>query len=141
MARITGDRAHRARLLRMRGPRMVASVGAALFAGGHLIQTTAQIKITNGAVSGAGHVPSLPGQPPNADTHTLANGIETNQVAPLKVEVEAIARTKNGYNYALIERGNSRVDARPYLGPSVHEKRREVTQLVHRAVEAAIRGG
>lgn len=141
MARVIGAKAHVARLRRLRSPEMVRKVGSALYAAGQLIQVEAQISITAGAVSGKGHVPSLPGQPPKADTHILANGIETLLVAPLRVNVEAVALTDKGYNYAEIEFGNSRVAERPYLRPAVAKKRAEAVQLVRRAVDSVVRAG
>jgi HK97 gp10 family phage protein len=113
---------------------MVRRVGAALFAGGQTIQVEAQLSITRGAVSGANHVPSAPGQPPNNDTSVLANNIETVQTGPLKAEVSS-----NAPYAAALEFGTSKMAERPYMRPATAAKRKEVTALVRRAVSNAIR--
>ena len=134
MARVIGARAHAARLRGIRGQDMVRKVGAALFVAGQAIQVEAQLSITRGAVSGKGHVPSAPGQPPNQDTGVLANNIETTQIEDLKVHVSSNAP------YAVpLEVGTSKMEARPYMAPAAHAKRKEATQLVRRAVDKAIR--
>jgi HK97 gp10 family phage protein len=134
MVRIIGAKAHSARLRRLRGADMVRQVGAALYAGGNAIEVEAQLSITRGAVSGRGHVPSAPGEPPNQDTGILANNIETNQTAPLRVEVSS-----NAPYAAALEFGTSKMAERPYMRPAVAAKRKEVTQLVRTAVNRAIR--
>jgi len=132
--KIIGAKAHAAHLKAMTGPEMIRAVGSALFAGGQAIQVAAQISITNGAVSGKNHVASEPGQPPNNDTGTLANNIETVQVAPLRVEVSS-----NAPYAAALEFGTSRMAERPYMRPAAARKRKEVTALVRRAVDHVIR--
>ena len=62
-----------------------------LFEAGQRVQTDAQTSITEGAVSGAGHIPSAPGTAPNNDTGVLANNIETLETGPLKVTVSSNA--------------------------------------------------
>lgn len=135
MARVIGARRHADRLKRLRGPDMIRRVGAALYAAGNLIQVDAQLLISQGAVSGAGHVPSKPGEPPNFDSGVLSNNIETVQVEPLKVEVSS-----NAPYAAALEFGTSRMAERPYLRPATARKRKEAVQLVRRAVESALRG-
>lgn len=134
MARVTGAKECAASLRRLAGPEMVQRVGAALFAGGNLIEVEAAHSITEGSVSGKGHIPSRPGEPPNADTHVLDRSIETNQVGPLKVEVSANAP------YAVdLEFGTSKMGERPYMRPAVAKKRKEVVALVRSAVQSVIR--
>lgn len=135
MPKITGRERAQARLNGIAGQRLVTRVGQALFAGGELIRTEAAHLITEGAVSGKNHVPSLPGQPPNEDTGTLRIHIETAQVAPLQVEVSSNAP----YAVAL-EAGTSNMAERPYMGPATRRKRKEVVQLVQRAVNEAVKG-
>lgn len=129
-----GAKAHIARLRKLSGQAMVRDVGKALFAAGEMIQVEAQISITAGAVSGKGHVPSAPGEPPNNDTGVLANNIETNQVAPLIVEVSS-----NAPYAAPLEFGTSKMAARPYMAPARDAKRAEVVQLVRQAVDRAVK--
>lgn len=135
MARVTGAKAHSARLRRLSGPDMTRRVGAALYAGGNMIETEAALSITNGAVSGKNHVPSLPGQPPNADTHVLDRNIETTLEAPLVVHVSS-----NAPYAAALEYGTSKMAERPYMRPAVAKKRKEVVALVRRAVSEVARG-
>lgn len=131
MARVLGAKAHAARIRGLAGAEMIRRVGSALFAGGQAIQVEAQISITNGAVSGKGHVPSRPGEPPNQDTGVLANNIETVLVAPLRVEVSS-----NAPYAAALEYGTSKMAERPYMRPAVAKKRKEVVDLVRRAVRS-----
>ena len=135
MPKITGQENTQARLSGLARQKLVARVGQALFAGGELIRAEAANLITEGAVSGKNHVPSLPGQPPNEDTGTLRTHIETTQTAPLRVEVSSNAP----YAVAL-EAGTSRMAERPYMGPATRRKRKEVVALVERAVNEAVKG-
>lgn len=132
MPRITGDREVRARLSGMQGEKVVREVGKALFAGGEIIRAEAVHSITDSAVSGKGHVPSLPGEPPKNDTGVLATNIETTQPAPLLVEVSSNAP----YAVAL-EVGTSKLAPRPYMAPATERKRKEVVELVGQAVSRA----
>jgi hypothetical protein len=170
MPRITGAKQHAARVNRLAGPEMVRQVGAALFAAGKIIQTEAQISITTGAVSGKSHVASLPGEPPKNDTGLLADSIETTSVGPLLVEVSSNAPYAASLEYGsareagktsrsfagkttaygpnkvkqgpvLIEFGSSKVAARPYMAPAAAKKRKEVVDLIQRAVKKIVAGG
>jgi hypothetical protein len=75
---------------------MVGNVTRALFASAQDIAVDAAVSITEGSVSGKGHVPSLPGEPPNADTHVLSNSITADSPAPLKAEAYADATVRRG---------------------------------------------
>lgn len=135
MPRITGVQRIVARLEGAAGEKTLRMVGQALFAGGEMIRAQAAHLITEGAVSGKNHVPSLPGEPPNEDTGVLRTHIETTQPAPLRVEVSSNAP------YAVpLETGSSRTAARPYMGPASRQKRKEVVGLVQQAVNRAIKG-
>lgn len=129
MVKITGEAKVRRRLRGLISAAAERRVGAALFAGGHLIQTEAQLSITRGAVSGKGHVPSAPGEPPNQDSGVLANNIETAQTGPLKVEVSS-----NAPYAAVQEFGSSKQAERPYMRPAAAAKRKEVARLVAKAL-------
>jgi HK97 gp10 family phage protein len=76
----------------------------------------------------------LPGQPPNEDTGVLRTHIETTQVAPLRVEVSSNAP----YAVAL-EVGTSKMAARPYMAPALRNKKKAVSALIQRAVNAAVK--
>lgn len=132
--RIRGSKEFSRKLRRIAGTGKEAKIGQALFVGGETIQVEAQISITAGAVSGRGHVPSAPGQPPNADTHLLSDNIETVQPAPLRVEVSS-----NAPYAAALEFGTSKMAERPYMRPAVAKTRNEVTSLVRGAMNRVLR--
>lgn len=68
------------------------------------------------------------------DTGTLAGGIVTVQTEPLKVTVTSTARYSRYLEY-----GNSKVAARPFMGPAVINTRREVQKIVSKSVSRALR--
>lgn len=113
---------------------VVREVGKALFAGAEAIAVEAQQSITRGSISGKNHVPSKPGEPPNNDSGVLAGNIEAALVEPLKAEVSSNAP----YSVPL-EYGTSKMAARPFMRPARDAKRREVTALVQKAVNRALR--
>jgi HK97 gp10 family phage protein len=132
--RITGADGVTIRLSKISGQDTVRRVGAALYAGGEEIRAEASHMITEGAVSGKGHIPSLPGEPPNEDTGTLRTHIETTQVGPLAVEVSS-----NAPYAAALEFGSFKMAERPYMRPATARKRQAVVDLVRNAVNDAIR--
>lgn len=132
---MTGDKAHAARLARIKGPRMVEAVTRALYGGAQDVQITAQLSITRGATSGKNHVPSQPGTPPNNDTGVLANNIEAAVVGPLKAEASSNAP------YALPqELGSEKIGLpeRPYMRPAAKQARPRVVKRVVRAVDRVV---
>lgn len=129
-----GARAHINRLKALASPEMKREVGRALFAAGELVQTEAQISITRGAVSGKGHVPSAPGEPPNADTHHLADNIETTQPA-----IDRVLVSSNATYSAPLEFGTSKMAARPFMRPARDKKRKEVQRMVQQAMNRVVR--
>jgi HK97 gp10 family phage protein len=132
LPRITGKDGVTVRLNNLASEQTIRKVGAALFAGGEEIRAEASHMITEGAVSGKNHIPSLPGESPNEDTGVLRTHIETTQVAPLKVEVSS-----NAPYAAVLEFGSSKMQARPYMQPATNRKRKQVVALVRGAVNAA----
>lgn len=125
---------HSDRLKRMaqRTPQQVAK---ALYAAGQLIEADAEQSITAGSISGAGHIPSLPGQPPNADTRFLDTNIETEIGGPGVVTVTS----KAPYSAAL-EYGNSRgLAPRPFMRPAAERNRKRVAQMVGEALSITIK--
>lgn len=134
MPKISGRDAASKRLRALSGKEKVELVGRALFVGGDMIKAEAAHLITEGAVSGAGHVPSKPGEPPNEDTGLLRSRIEVTQVAPLRVQISSNAP------YAVeLEFGTSKMAERPYMRPATKRKRKEVVALVEKAVKVATR--
>lgn len=129
-------KSHQARLRRM-AAQAAPAAARALYAGGQLIESTAEASITAGAVSGANHVPSLPGQPPNEDTGTLRRSIETRVGGPNLVIVQA-GGGETDYA-AFLEFGTSRMAARPFMRPAAEQNRAEITKLVGRAISLTTR--
>jgi hypothetical protein len=129
-----GAKEHIRRLKRLQGAEGVRLVGRALFSAGEDIQTEAQRLISLGAVSGAAHVPSAPGEPPNYDTGVLSSNIETVQVEPLRVQVKSSAPYAGS-----LEFGSSKMAERPYMRPARDNKRAEVVAKVQAAVSVAVR--
>lgn len=119
---------HAARLRRMRNTKALVQ---ALYLAGQEIELEAERSITEGSITGKGHVPSLPGQPPNADTRHLDSNIETTIVSqsPPLVHVTSHAR----YSAAL-EFGTSKMAERPFMRPAARKKRGKAVAIVKRAV-------
>ena len=129
-----GKDKHLQRLKRMRGIELTKRVGAALFSGADMIKAEAQRSITAGSVSGMGHVPSLPGEPPNNDTGVLKDNIEAARTGPMVAIVGSYAPYS-----APLEFGTSRMAARPFMIPARDKKRDEVAKMVADAVEQAVK--
>lgn len=127
MAKVMGADRVRARFGRMAASRTLTD--RALYAAGQAIEIYAEISITRGSVSGKGHVPSRPGQPPNADTRLLDTSIDTVIVGPNRVDV-----VSNAPYSAALEFGTSRMEARPFMGPAARAKTPEAIDLIKRAV-------
>ncbi len=129
-----GGRKFLERIRRLSSPDGTGTIGNALYAAGDMIAVDAAISITTGAVSGKGHVPSAPGEPPNADTHGLDRSIETVLAEPLRVEVSANAP----YAKAL-EHGTSKTAERPFMRPALVKNRKKAVAMVRRAVRDLLR--
>lgn len=121
MALSEGSKIHRARLARMR--RWATNdVTKALAAGGELVRADAQKSIRDGAVSGVGHIPSQPGQPPNADTHRLDTSIDV-VVNKSNKSVSVISRAPYS---AYLEFGTSKMVERPFMRPALRRNRNRI---------------
>ena len=129
---LKGAGRHSARLKALASPRMVRAVNAALYAGADEIKAHAQHLITDGSVSGAGHVPSAKGEPPNADTHVLDRSIEAYQRAPLTAEVIADAPYAARLEFEM---------DRQFMAPSRDAKRDRVNELVAGAINQVAKTG
>ncbi|WP_343711906.1 hypothetical protein [Inquilinus sp.] len=132
MSRVTGVKQHLARLDRIIR-KVPADADKALLAGGRRIAKTTRDSILAGAVSGPAHVPSKPGEPPNADTHVLDRSIHTDRVAPYKVDMIEDAP----YSVAL-EYGTLKMAARPHVRPAVQRERAAVIAGVVVAVNKGV---
>ena len=128
MPKITGKAKAQKRIRDLSGPELIDRVGKALFAGGQAIKAEASFLITQGAVSGANHVPSLPGQPPNEDTGFLRININVTQQAPLRVRISSDA-PYSGF----LEFGTSRMEPRPFMQPALAKVKPEIIATVRKA--------
>lgn len=135
MVKITGVDKHKRRLQRMRASRMVKPVTRALFGVAKDIVDDAALSITRGAVSGKGHVPSAPGEPPNADTHVLSNSGEAVVTSPLKAE-----GSFNAPYAAAQEMGSEKLNLpeRPYMRPAAAKNRPNARAKVVAAVNKVV---
>lgn len=167
--KLSGVKKHGDRLKRLVSPEQERKIAQALFKFGQMIEVTAEHLITAGSVSGKGHVPSKPGEPPNRDTGVLDNNIETTFGEGLTVLVSSNApyaaalelgsereagvtsRTFAGHttNYGpskakqgpiKIEFGDSSMEARPYMRPALKMKRAEGLAYVRKVISKTLEG-
>lgn len=137
MTTIRGAEAHRQRLRNMlMTPTNVERLTQALYVGAKDIADDAALSITAGAVSGKNHVPSAPGEPPNADTNVLANSIEGKIVGPLKAETSADAPYAAAQEFGSESIG---LPERPYLRPATARMRPGAIKRVIRVVNQIIK--
>lgn len=126
-------KSHSDRLKRM-AAKTPQAIARALYQAGQLIELDWERSITAGSISGANHIPSAPGQPPNADTRFLDSNIETRIGGPGLVIVESLAP----YSAAL-EYGTSKMAARPSARPATERNRRKVAEMVGDALSITIK--
>ena len=134
MVKITGDRAHKRRLQKLRGGSIVRPVTQAVFAAAQDLAVDAALSITAGAVSGKHHVPSAPGEPPNADTGVLDRNIEATSTGPLTAEASS-----NAPYAAAQEFGTAHLPERPYMRPAAKKSRPKAVDRIVRAVNKVVR--
>lgn len=115
---------HMRRLKRLGGAGLNLAVGKVLEVGAGMIRAGAFQSISAGSVSGAKHVPSSPGQPPNRDTGHLQGLLETQRTGPVTAEVRSNA------DYASpLEFGTSKMAARPYMRPARDKSEPKIQRL------------
>lgn len=136
--RIFGKERHQRRLKNLRSQRMAREVTAVLYAAGQQVELDAEHSITSGSISGKGHIPSLPGEPPNADTRHLDTNIET-YIVPNKRNPTVHVESKAEYS-AFLEFGTSKMAERPFMRPALQRNREKIEQLVKSAISRVIRG-
>jgi hypothetical protein len=128
MARISGVEAHLGRISRLTSKQTQKAILAGLFVGGNLVQTEAQLSITRGSVSGANHVPSAPGEPPNNNWGGLAKGIITYKTGPLTVDVASTAEYALAMEYGMPD--GRKPTERPYMRPAAKKMKPEVVATI-----------
>jgi hypothetical protein len=107
-------------------------VGEAVLQGARLVEDRAKGLITEGSVSGKGHVPSRPGEPPNNNLGDLVRGITHEQTGPTSAVV--ISQSQAALS---LEVGTSRMAARPYMGPAGAMEQGAIAKLVAGGVKRA----
>jgi len=131
MAKITGADKHQKRLRRIVSGEAVREITAALYAAGQRIELDAETSITAGSVSGRNHVPSAPGEPPNADTRFLDTNIETTIETQNPPTVHV---TSNAPYSAALEFGTSKMAERPFMRPALAKNKNRLPRDVAAAV-------
>lgn len=104
---------------------IMAKFGEQLERGADGIVKDAQQSILDGSISGPGHVPSAPGEPPNNDTGALHDsGFVT---APIDEGDQIRAAAGFDAPYAgYLENGTSKMYPRPFLVPATERQRGNV---------------
>jgi hypothetical protein len=116
------------------GPQLRRDVSKALYAGADDVRARYRRLITSGAVGGANHVPSAPGEPPNNDTGFLISTAEVRMPAWNHAQVAVTAP------YAVpLEVGTSRIEPRPALGPATRAGEADTTKRLTLAIQQAAR--
>lgn len=141
MVKITGAKAHAARLKRIRGPRMIGEVGKAIEVAADYLTAEASNLITTGSSGGQNggkhqHIASSPGDPPNEEFGDLRSGLKTVRTGPLTAESQSTA----GHAVPL-ELGTSKMAERPYMRPAAQKTRKAARALVVKAVKVVTGGG
>lgn len=135
---VRGAQEHLERLKRMRSQRTAEEITRILYAGGQMIELDAEQSITSGSVSGKNHVPSLPGQPPNADTRHLDTNIET-EIKTGSRNPTVHVESKAAYS-AFLEFGTSKMAERPFMRPALAKNREKIQRLVRDKISQIVRG-
>ncbi|MEC9067814.1 MAG: HK97-gp10 family putative phage morphogenesis protein [Pseudomonadota bacterium] len=124
------------RRLKAMGPRAEREASKLVLTLADMHAKEASYLITQGSVGGANHVPSLPGEPPNADTGHLHTSIHAESAGPLK----AVSVADADYSAAL-EFGTSKMAERPFMRPAAKTVRREAEVLAKAAAKRITKGG
>ena len=130
-----GREAHKQRLKKLSGEAVIKAAGRVLYVGADMIRAEAHRSISAGSVSGKGHVPSQPGEPPNRDTGVLQANLKAELVSPLEAQV-----TSEAPYAAALEFGTSRMEARPYLRPARDAKAPEIQRLFEVEIDKLVKG-
>lgn len=109
--------------------RLRKKAGAAMFVAADIVKAEAQNLITSGSVSGRNHVPSRPGEPPNADTRQLDKSIVSRKTGPLTAEV----RSEAPYSEAL-QFGTRKMAPRPFMDVAVERRRDDIDKLKRKVI-------
>lgn len=126
---LKGRQRHMRRLRKLSGREIAEVIGAGLYEAADLVRAKAFQSISAGSVSGKGHKPSKPGNPPLRDTGNLQSHLRIARTGRLKAEV----RSEAAYSHAL-EFGSSKMAARPFLRPARDATRSELRNIVEKKI-------
>lgn len=135
MARIIGAGSHTKRLAQI-SRETAREVAKRLYKAGQDMELDAEFSITAGSVSGKNHVPSAPGQPPNADTRHLDTNIETVLVDTYHPKVTV---TSHAEYSAALEYGTEHMAARPFMRPALEKNKKQISEAARLGVNAVVR--
>lgn len=133
MVKVSGDKIFAARLKRIKDSN--DPIEKALYQAGEVVREEAVASIRDGSIMGLGHIPSSPGEPPNADTGNLDKSID---VVVSKTGKSIRVEAKAEYAAAL-EFGTSRVAARPFMRPALLKHRNRIVYGFVQAVNDTVR--
>ncbi len=122
------------RLRAYRDRKLFEAVGAALYEAADAVRAEASRSITAGSVSGKGHVPSIPGTPPNNDSSNLRLNIRVSQSRPDRSRV-----TSHASYSAVHEFGSSTHPARPFLRPARDKVKPEAERILEKRINRAVK--
>ena len=124
MAKIT-DSGFARRMRKMTSPAATSLTDQALYAAGDLVKVEMQNLIVRGSISGAGHVVSNPGDPPNADSRDLDTKMQVVRRGKGRVDAEAYS------DHAVpLQFGTSKMEARPFADVAARNKKAEAVDLI-----------
>lgn len=129
-----GKDRHARRLRRLR-EEAIKAAGRVVYVGSDMVRAEAFRSVSAGSVSGKGHIPSRPGEPPNRDTGVLQAHFTNRLTGPLSAEFRSDAP------YALgLEIGTSKVAARPYVRPARDKMEPIIRRLFAQELNKIIKG-
>lgn len=135
MTTVTGGAAHSKRIAGLIA--QAKDMSTELYVAADMIRTEAVLSITAGSVSGENHVPSAPGEPPNADTNQLDNSIHVRKIDNNHFEVVADAPHATPQEYGTAD---GRLSERPYMRPAAAKEGPRAGELITAAVNRRTKG-
>ena len=118
---------HAPRLAKIDPTRIIPALGHELTEVAQVIATDAATSIIDGGISGSAHVPSAPGQPPNADTHDLDQSLHVGALIEVtsRIKTSVIADSDHALYQEL---GTTKMEERPFLRPAVERQRKSTVK-------------
>lgn len=124
---------------------IVKIAGATVYEGADMVRARAFRLVSQGSISGKGHIASRPGDPPNRNTGELQAGFETVQTGPLSAEfssnskhampMEFGAHIRNGFGRGI----SFEVEERPHVRPARNIEEPRIQKLFARRIEQLVK--